>query len=131
MSELELEISSEQSSWTTKEGKSIPYTRERCQLLIDDGWNDYYLQITKWPKNTTLEISVVSGDPGYDAESRWSKEQVYRLAKLSHTEFAKRKGELIQDAIDFANNLLICLVAHNFISAIIGSFPVLTNVFII
>ena len=130
MSELELDISSEQGSWRTKEGKSIPYLRERCQLLIDDDWNDYYLQITKWPKNTTIEISVVSGDPGYDAESRWSKEQVYRLAKLSHTEFARRKAELIQDAIEFANNLVIYLVAHNLISVIIGSFPVLTNVFI-
>ncbi|WP_333456822.1 hypothetical protein [Microcoleus sp. Pol10D4] len=73
---------------------------------------------------------MVIGDPGYDAESRWSKEQVYRLAKLSHTEFARQKAELIQDAIEFANNLLIYLVAHNLISVIIGSFPVLTNVFI-
>jgi len=124
MSELELDISSEQGSWRTKEGKSIPYLRERCQLLIDDDWNDYYLQITKWPKNTTIEISVISGDPGYDAESRWSKEQIYRLAKLSHTEFALQKSELIQDAIEFANNLVICLVAHNLISAIIASLPV-------
>ena len=130
MSELELDIFSEQGSWRTKEGKLIPYLKERCQLLIDDGSNDYYLQITKWPKNTTIEISVVSGDPGYDAESRWSKEQVYRLAKLSHTEFARRKAELIQNAIEFANNLVIYLVAHNLISVIIGSFPVLMNVFI-
>ena len=105
MSELELDISSEQGSWKTKEGKSIPYLRERCQLLINDDWNDYYLQITKWPKNTTIEISVISGDLGYDAESRWSKEQIYCLAKLSHTEFALRKSELIQDAIEYANNL--------------------------
>ena len=130
MNDLELDISTENGSWTTKEGKLIPYTRRRCELLIDDGWNDYYLQITKWPKNTTIEISVVSGDPGYDAESRWSKEQIYRLAKLSHTEFALQKSELIQDAIEFANNLVIYLVAHNLISVIIGSFPVLTNVFI-
>ena len=121
MSELELDISSEQGSWRTKERKSIPYTRERCQLLIDDDWNDYYLQITKWPKNTTIEIAVVSGDPGYDAESRWSNEQIYRLVKLPHRDFVKRQTELIQDAIDFANNLLICLATHNLISAIIGS----------
>jgi len=121
MSELELDISSEQGSWRTKEGKSIPYTRERCQLLIDDDWNDYYLQITKWSKNTTIEIAVVSGDPGYDAESRWSNEQIYRLVKLPHRDFVKRQTELIQDAIDFANNLLICLATHNLISAIIGS----------
>ena len=121
MSELELDISSEQGSWRTQEGKSIPYTRERCQLLIDDDWNDYYLQITKWPKNTTIEIAVVSGDPGYDTESRWSNEQIYRLVKLPHRDFVKRQTELIQDAIDFANNLLICLATHNLISAIIGS----------
>ena len=121
MSELELDISSEQGSWRTKEGKSIPYTRERCQLLIEDDWNDYYLQITKWPKNTTIEIAVVSGDLGYDAESRWSNEQIYRLVKLPHRDFVKRQTELIQDAIDFANNLLICLATHNLISAIIGS----------
>jgi hypothetical protein len=121
MSELELDISSEQGSWRTKEGKSIPYTRERCQLLIDDDWNDYYLQITKWPKNTTIEIAVVSGHPGYDAESRWSNEQIYRLVKLPHRDFVKRQTELIQDAIDFANNLLICLATHNLISAIIWS----------
>jgi len=121
MSQLELDISSEQGSWRTKEGKSIPYTRERCQLVIDDDWNDYYLQITKWPKNTTIEIAVVSGDPGYDAESRWSTEQIYRLVKLPHRDFVKRQTELIQDAIDFANNLLICLATHNLISAIIGS----------
>ena len=121
MSELELDISSEQGSCRTKEGKSIPYKRERCQLLIDDDWNDYYLQITKWPKNTTIEIAVVSGDPGYDAESRWSNEQIYRLVKLPHRDFVKRQTELIQDAIDFANNLLICLATHNLISAIIGS----------
>jgi len=121
MSELELDMSSEQRSWRTTEGKSIPYTRERCQLLIEDDWNDYYLQITKWPKNTTIEIAVVSGDPGYDAESRWSNEQIYRLVKLPHRDFVKRQTELIQDAIDFANNLLICLATHNLISAIIGS----------
>lgn len=121
MSELELDISSEQGSWRTKKGKSIPYTRERCQLLIEDDWNDYYLQITKWPKNTTIEIAVVSGDPGYDAESRWSNEQIYRLVKLPHRDFVKRQTELIQDALDFANNLLICLATHNLISAIIGS----------
>jgi len=121
MSELELDISSEQRSWRTTEGKSIPYTRERCQLLIEDDWNDYYLQITKWPKNTTIEIAVVSGDPGYDAESRWSNEQIYRLVKLPHRDFVKRQTELIQDAIEFANNLLISLATHNLISAIIGS----------
>ncbi len=121
MSELELDISSEQGSWRTTEGKSIPYTIERCQLLIEDDWNDYYLQITKWPKNTTIKIAVVSGDPGYDAESRWSNEQIYRLVKLPHRDFVKRQTELIQDAIDFANNLLICLATHNLISAIIGS----------
>jgi hypothetical protein len=47
MSELELDILSEQGFWATKEGKSIPYARERCQLLIEDDWNDYFLQITK------------------------------------------------------------------------------------
>lgn len=121
MNDLELDISSEQGSWITKEGKSIPYTRERCQLLIEDDWNDYYLQITKWPKNTTIEIAVVSGYPGYDAESRWSNEQINHLVKLPHRDFVKRQTELIQDAIDFANNLLICLATHNLISAIIGS----------
>ena len=93
-----------QGFWTTDEGKSIPYTRESCQLIItDDDWNDYFLQITRWPKTTTIEISVVSGDEGFDAETRWSSEQIYRLAKFPHAEFDLRKDELIEKAIKLAN----------------------------
>lgn len=101
-----MKMISSEGSWTTDEGKLIPYTRESCKLIIsDDDWNDYFVQITRWSKNTTVEISVISRDEGFDAETRWSNQQIYSLAKLSHTEFAVRKTELIQDAIEYANNL--------------------------
>jgi hypothetical protein len=99
-----MEMVSSEGFWITDEGKSIPYTRESCPVIIsDDDWNDYFLQITIWPKNTTIEISVVSGDEGFDAETRWSDEQIYRLAKLPHAEFELPRNELIKKAIELAN----------------------------
>ncbi len=100
---MSLEMTSSEGFWTTKEGKSIPYTRESCQIIIDDDLgNDYYLQITKWRKNTTIEVSIVSGDVGADADKRWISERIYRLAKLHHAEFESRRDELIEKAIKLA-----------------------------
>lgn len=99
-----LEMVPSQGTWTTDEGKSISYTRESCQLIIsDDDWNDYFIQITRWPKTTSIEILVISGDEGFDAETRWSSEKIYRLDKLPHAEFEARRDELIEKAIEVAN----------------------------
>ena len=95
-----------QGFWTTAQGESIPYTRESCQILInDDIGNDYSLQITRWAKNTTIEISIVSGDVGADADKRWISEDIHRIAKLPHAEFDLQRNELIESAIEIANQL--------------------------
>jgi hypothetical protein len=100
----ELQMTSSQGFSTTNEGKSIPYTRESCQILINDDFkNDYSLQITRWEKNTTIEILVVSGYVGADAEKRWIYEDIYRLEKLPHAEFDLQRNELIKRAIERAN----------------------------
>jgi len=95
-----------QGFWTTDQGESIPYTRESCQLFINDDLGNYYsLQITKWAKNTTIEISIVSGDVGADADNRWISEDIHRIAKLPHAKFDLQRNELIKSAIEIANQM--------------------------
>ena len=93
----------EQGTWESKDGKLIKYTKESCLLNSYDDWNEYHLQITRWPQTTSIEIVVLSGDEGYDSESRWSHSEIHRLTKLPHAEFAVRKDELIQEILRLAN----------------------------
>ena len=90
-------------TWESKDGKLIKYTKESRQLNSYDDWSEYHLQITRWPKTTSIEIVVISGDEGYDSESRWSHSEIHRLTKLPHAEFAVRKDELIQEILRLAN----------------------------
>ena len=90
-------------TWESKDGKLIKYTKESRQLNSHDDWSEYHLQITRWPKTTSIEIVVISGDEGYDSESRWSHSEIHRLTKLPHAEFAVRKDELIQEILRLAN----------------------------
>ena len=54
---------------------------------------EYHLQITRWPQTTSIEIVVISGDEGYDSESRWSHSEIYRLTKMPHAEFDAQRGQ--------------------------------------
>ena len=93
----------ENCTWKAKDGKVIKYTKETHQLTTWEDWNEYHLQITKWPKNTSIEIVVLSGDEGYDSESRWSSSEVYRYVKMPHAEFEPRREELIRKVLELAN----------------------------
>ena len=99
----------EQGTWESKDGKLIKYTKESCLLNSYDDWNEYHLQITRWPQTTSIEIVVLSGDQGFDSESRWSHSEIHRLTKLPHAEFAVRKDELIQEILRLANEKFGCL----------------------
>jgi len=90
-------------TWESKNGKLIKYTKESRQLNSHDDWSEYHLQITRWPKTTSIEIVVISGDEGYDSESRWSHSEIYRLTKLSHAEFDAQRDEVIQRILKLAN----------------------------
>ena len=45
----------------------------------------------------------MSGDQGYDSESRWSNSTVYRYVKPPHAEFDAKRQELIQKVVELAN----------------------------
>ena len=90
-------------TWESKDGKLIKYTKESCLLNSYDDWNEYHLQITRWPKTTSIEIVVISGDEGYDSESRWSHSEIHRLTKLPHAEFDAQRDELIEKILKLAN----------------------------
>jgi hypothetical protein len=90
-------------TWESKDGKLIKYTKESCRLNSYDDWNEYHLQITRWPQTTSIEIVVISGDEGYDSESRWSHSEIYRLTKLPHAEFNAQRDALIQKIFRLAN----------------------------
>ncbi|MEG4087638.1 hypothetical protein [Microcoleus sp. POL10_C6] len=83
----------ENCTWQAKDGKVIKYTKETHQLTTWEDWNEYHLQITKWPKNTSIEIVVLSGDEGYDSESRWSSSEAEVLNDR------KRLLKLVQQCI--------------------------------
>jgi hypothetical protein len=92
--------------WETRDGKSIPYVRQSYQLTTDDDGNDYFLLIMIWPKNTTIEISVVEKYPYFldiDSETRCLDEKTHRIAKVTNAEFQLQKDELIEKAIEFVN----------------------------
>lgn len=93
----------EHGTWKSKDGKRVKYTKESYQLNSQDDFNEYHLQITRWPKTTSIEIVVISGDEGYDSESRWSDSQIYRYIKLPHAEFEAKRDELIQKIVQLAN----------------------------
>lgn len=93
----------EHGTWESKDGKLIKYTKESCQLSSHDDWSEYHLQITRWPKTTSIEIVVMSGDQGYDSESRWSRSEVHRLTKLPHAEFEAQRDQLIEKILKLAN----------------------------
>lgn len=97
------DFDTEQGIWESKNGKQIKYTRETCQLNSYDDWNQYHLQITKWPQTTSIEIVVISGDRGYDAESAWVTSEVHRYVKLPHAEFDAQRDELIKKTLELAN----------------------------
>lgn len=97
------EFQTEHGTWESKDGKSVTYTKETCLLHSHDDWSEYHLQITRWPKTTSIEIVVMSGDQGYDSESRWSSSDVYRYVKLPHAEFDAKRDELIQKVVELAN----------------------------
>lgn len=94
----------EHGIWESKDGKPIKYTREIRQLSSDDYWSQYHLQITRWPQTTSIEIVVISGDEGYDSESRWYlNSEIYRYVKLPHAEFDAQRDELIEKILRLAN----------------------------
>ncbi|MEG4047335.1 hypothetical protein [Microcoleus sp. Pol17_C1] len=98
-----LDFDRENGTWTGKDGKLVKYTKETRQLNSHDDWSEYHLQITKWPKTTSIEIVVMSGDQGYDSESRWSRSEVHRLIKLPHAEFEAQRDQLIEKILKLAN----------------------------
>ena len=98
-----LEFDIEHGTWESKDGKLVKYTKESYQLNSQDDFNEYHLQITRWPKTTSIEIVVISGDQGYDSESRWSHSEIHRLTKLPHAEFNAQRDGLIQKILRLAN----------------------------
>jgi len=86
--------------WTTPQGKHIPYSRETCEVV-----DDYCVRITKWPKNTTLDIVVFVGEDSTESDERWLFEEIYRVAKLPHEQFDLHKGRLIEKAIELAERV--------------------------
>jgi len=101
-----LEMQQSKGVWTTDDDKSIPFVKE-SYAVISDEFNNYSIEITRWSKNTTIQISVVSGDRGIDDEweTRSVTEKIYNLAKLPHAEFDVEKAELIEKAINFIEEL--------------------------
>ncbi|WP_445245754.1 hypothetical protein [Microcoleus sp. OTE_8_concoct_300] len=93
----------EHGTWKSKDGKLVKYTKENYRLNSQDDFNEYHLQITRWPKTTSIEIVVMSGDEGDDYENRWSDSTVYRYVKLPHAEFEAKRDELIQKVVELAN----------------------------
>ena len=97
------EFDIEHGTWKSKDGKLVKYTKESRQLNSHDDWSEYHLQITRWPKTTSIEIVILSGDEGFDSESLWSHSEVHRLTKLPHAEFDAQRDELIQRILKLAN----------------------------
>lgn len=98
-----IDFDTEQGVWKSKDGKPIKYTRETRQLNSHDDWNQYHLQITRWPQTISIEIVVISGDRGYDTESAWVASEVYRYVKLPHAEFDIQRDKLIKKTLELAN----------------------------
>jgi len=103
MSQLQMRES--EGIWLNDQGKSISYTKEIYDVTNDE-LSNYSIEVTKWSKNTTISISIVTGDKGIDDEweTRSLTESIHRLAKMPHSEFDSQKAELIARAIDFITN---------------------------
>jgi len=87
--------------WLNDQGKSIPYTKESYDITNDE-LSNYSIEVTKWSKNTTISISIVTSDKGIDDdwETRSLTESIHRLAKMPHSEFDSQKAELIARALE-------------------------------
>lgn len=108
MEEFEVKDGTWNGTWKSKNGKLVKYTRESYQLNnSQDDYGEYYLQITKWPKTTSVEIVMIVKEEGHDTESQWSNSKFHRYikrcVKLPHAEFEAKRDELIRNALQLAN----------------------------
>jgi len=95
----------QQKTWKAPDGKSIPYTQTEA-YLGNDGWTDWSITISVWLHNTSLEVVSVCGEcTGDEASDHWVSITPTRIAKLPHAEFALRRQELIQKAIEISYRL--------------------------
>ena len=93
-----------QGIWKSPEGKLIPYIKEVSQTPLPfdtDDFSNYFLLITKWPKNTSISILEIFSS--FDVKDICIEETIHHFCKLSHNEFEARKDELIAQAIALAD----------------------------
>lgn len=91
----------ERDEWESPEGKLIPYIRfSKFIMPENDDMNSYYIQITIWAKNVSLDIKEYCGEcgPEIDSDERWAMSRTFRIAKVPYAEFIERSNELIQQA---------------------------------
>lgn len=95
------QVETSQGVWKTDDGKLIPYSKA-VYRIAEDEISHYYIEITRWPKNATIAVSIIIGDRGIDDEweTRSLTATVYRIAKLPHNEFDSRKSQLIEQAME-------------------------------
>lgn len=99
-----MKMNKSQGIWKSPEGKLISYVRETSQLLFDtNDFTNYFLQITKWSKNTSIEILEIFSIDSFDVENIHVEEIIYHFCKLPHNEFEAQRDELIVQAIALAD----------------------------
>ena len=99
-----MKMNKSQGIWKSPEGKLIPYVRETSQPLFDTSdFTNYFLQITKWSKNTSIEILEIFSINSFDVEDIHVEETIYHFCKLPHNEFEAQRDKLIVQAIALAD----------------------------
>lgn len=91
-----------ESSWETKNGKVIRYRKETCKLNSYDDRYEYHLQITRWPRNTSIDIVIIDTEEE-DCYKRCVDSEIFRLSKLPHAKFELQRDELIQKILRLGN----------------------------
>lgn len=94
-----LDWQGERDTWESPDGKEIPFIRfSKFIMPENDDMNSYYIQITIWAKNVSLDIKEYCGEcgPEIDSDERWAMSRTFRIAKVPHAEFIERSDELIQ-----------------------------------
>jgi hypothetical protein len=83
--------------WLSPEGKEIPFTTETILTINGEEEGLYQIQITQWPKSTSLEI-IHSYDLNDDPLDPCIQKKIYQVGKFSHSEFKEKKEQLISNA---------------------------------
>lgn len=76
-------------TWKAPDGREVEFTEYRHELGWDDnGYTQYTLEFTLWPKTVKVSILAESSNPhAYDLEDMYSNTNRLSSQKVSHEQF--------------------------------------------